>query len=203
MQLQQPLQKCDCVAQTLLLQTLEIPAAGEKFSSQMGITCVTWLFLCPSTEGLAQLLWLEKTRAWSWYKKQWKRQSDELQMESSKMPSKWQNGTGDESCHVSVPRIQCAVQLKISPAGLQAVSHREREGLFMGFWFSEEKHETVRNDRDMRVLDNGKQRMESFWNPRCSVTSQPNSYWSPGPVHFCWKNLAPGTPGTKWKPLNF
>lgn len=77
------------------------------------------------------------------------------------MPSKWQNGTGDESCHVSVPRIQCAVQLKISPAGLQAVSHREREGLFMGFWFSEEKHETVRNDRDVRVLDNGKQRMGS------------------------------------------
>lgn len=31
----------------------------------------------------------------------------------------------------------------------------------MGFWFSEEKHETVRNDRDVRVLDNGKQRMGS------------------------------------------
>lgn len=126
MQLQHPLKKCDCAAQTLLLQALEVPAAGEKFPSQMGITCVTWLFLCQSTEGLAQLLWLEKTRPWSRCKKKWKGKSDELQIESSKMPSKWQDGTGDGSCHVCATHTMHSLAQGFSSWAASSESHGER-----------------------------------------------------------------------------
>lgn len=89
----------------------------------------------------------------------------------------------------------------------QWVTQRE-EGFLWHSGSSEEKHETARNDREVRVLDGGKQHMgsrgEGAFGILAAVLHPSLTHIDlRGPVHFCCKNLAPGTPGTKWKTLNF
>lgn len=167
MQLQQALQKCDCVAQTLLLQTLEVPAAGEEFPSQMEIN-VFHGFFCAPTEGLALLLWLEKTRAWSRCKKTkmegeiWWTPNGVIQnaIQTAFEFAIWMAQEMRAATSVCHPYSVGFSSRFLKPGCKQWVTER-KEGYFWDFGSTEEKHETARNDREVRVLDDGKQHMGS------------------------------------------
>lgn len=193
MQLQQALQKCDCVAQTLLLQTLEVPAAGEEFPSQMEINEFHGFF-CAPTEGLAQLLWLEKTRAWSRCKKTkmegeiWWTPNGVIQnaIQHLNLPFEWHR-------RWELPP-QCATHTvwglaqDFSSQAASSESLRERR-VISGILVLQRKNMkqpemTEKWECWMMANSIWGAGEREIWHPCCSITSQPNSHWSLGASSF-------------------
>lgn len=142
------------------------PSCWGGISFPDGNKCVPWLFLCTHRRaGTATLAGEDKSMV---------TMQENKNGRGNLMNSKWSH----PKCH---PAFEFAIWMAQEMRAATSVCHpysvgfssrflkpgckqwvtERKEGYFWDFGSTEEKHETARNDREVRVLDDGKQHMGS------------------------------------------